>query len=178
MGTDSKKERTVDGYRITKVKSKDDKIFIHAEHEKNGSTLERSIHSDQEARPEFYKALAKLGKNLVEKEFEELPEAWLEDHRIYSISLSYDSDEWNRMWMKANIQFPQSKYKEGFNFNTPSLREEVSGAPGGGPFMKEQTLDLVNAVIKEAHAYLDGERAQEKLIKDKKAAAETGVISH
>lgn len=147
-------------FRITKVGSKKNKVFINAERIHNGETLSTSLACTDTANPEFYQSLLDLGKFMCTHMG--MDADWKAQSKCISVAVNYEEDD-ERMGVIVTLNVKLTKFDKPIVINTPHLREKVEGKGGGGSFMPQKMLDLVKTVLREGQLYRDGERAQQEL---------------
>jgi len=146
--------------KIVKVGSKNGKTFVHAEEDKGGDIIKITLESDQPANPEFHEALGELGKYMCG--MLGFPSEWTAAHSCNSVSIGHEEDD--RTNAVVSMYVTLAKFNNGLSINSPCLREKVAGKAGGGSFMPEKMLDLVNEVVEQGLKYYEGDRAQQSLL--------------
>lgn len=149
-------------YRITKIISKTDSVTVNAEKIlKSGEVRVSNLTAPDKANPEFYKAIADLGKLMV-KRIEKFA-TFDADIRCTHVSLDYAKEAHRRMGMIVTLHIPTTDMPGGMTLNTPRLIERMTGVKGGGALMSDQIQDAVEKVIEEADKYRKSDRAQKDL---------------
>ena len=143
-------------YRIKKVKLGKG-IYLEWE-EKNGNANNAwdkcSLHSKEQARPEFYNAVYSMRRHVVQ--ICEMPEAVFKKIDIKSVTITHKDEE-------RGIVISATKELEHTGaplcLNTPHKSE----ADEGDYAMGKALIDDMNALIEEAARYINGDRAQGSL---------------
>jgi len=143
---------------VTKVKMKGKEIVISYDQPHGADTLSVTVESEDEPKASFRKALQALVPHAVA--MCELPTAWEHGCSARSVSIKHLDD--------GSIGVVISVVKSLDNgtaccLNTPYLQDFSEH----GPTMTAAADEAVGALILEALAYVDGNRAQGDLFKDK-----------
>lgn len=157
---------TEDGFRITKVVSKKDKITIISEQYRNGEHVESKLDCEDKANPEFYKAFGDMAKCMKDR-IEKSVAIQADGYKCQGISIDYADDDGERMGMIATLFVPTSDMNGGITINTPRLIEKKGGGAGQAS-MSDKILGTVKTLLREADKYREGDRAQQVLVKDDK----------
>jgi hypothetical protein len=150
--------------RIKKVKlTTDKKISIAYEQQsKKGNWDEYSLTCSEEARPEFYSALAALAPHVIE--MCELPESYLSRIEVRGVSFSYAGEK-EVMGATIIAQMKLHYSNTNLNLNTPhKASDSHSGLPADEmQLLSASCVKALKALCEEVRVYIRGERAQGRL---------------
>ena len=145
---------------IDKVKIGDKGVFIGF-HDKGDCGVTCTLACAEEPKPAFKKALAALAAHVVH--ICELPDDWEQDLTVRGVAFT-----WKHEIMGARIMASRDlETRDGpFVFATPHAPEEAyTETEDGGEalLLTPECANALHTVLKQAEAYIAGQRAQGKL---------------
>lgn len=167
------REEQENSWRVVKVKVNGDRHYVKMERIVGNSVQTRDDSSTDAANPELYKAMATLGKLMVERIRQK---DWIDDARLLGMSVDYSKDEHERMGMIATLYRPVNDMTGGLTVNTPRMLEKKEGASGGS-FMSDDILNAVKTILRYAHDYIDGDRAQRDIVQGEAVSDQPALLN-
>jgi len=156
--------------RIKKVKvMSDEKICLSYETKNtNGKISEYTLVSGEKATPSFYKTLQELRESVIE--ICELP-GDKDMIKVSGVSFSFAGDN-DTMGAVITAQRKLNNSNTPLNLNTPHKAVEPYGegkAADAKQLLPDECINILNELISESEAYIEGKREQTNLFdKDKK----------
>lgn len=150
--------------RIKKVKfSSDEKIHLSYEVKStSGKISEFTLVSSEKAAPSFYQTLQKLRNSVLE--LCELPSNEESKIHVSGVSFSFAGDN-DTMGAVITAQRRLSNSNAPLNLNTPHKAVEPygDGKADAKQLLPDECIDVLNGLIDEAEAYIEGKREQTDL---------------
>lgn len=153
----------IEKYIITAIQVAKGKIKISYDASGDMGKESHTLISAEKARPEFYKAMLDLRSHvasLLEIDFQGM------DDRIRPmvVKFNYDSNDRMSAIIEADLKCPLAMAS--VRIRTPEKFEPIDSEvdTNEAVFMFASTADQLKKLMKEAILFIDGERAQEKLL--------------
>lgn len=147
--------------RIKKAKITAEKkiSMIYEKRSKTGSWDEYSFTCSEEARPEFYKAMEKLAKHVIE--MCELPEDYFSKITVRGVSFSYGGPD-ETMGATISAAMALEKSYPNLNLNTPHKASEMYSDSPADPMqlLSAECIEDLTVLLEECEYYIEGDRAQ------------------
>lgn len=156
--------------KVRHAKSEEVKIKFVSDSEERSTHMETEISADTGASPDFVSAMKALKPHFLE--ILDLDEEYGADLEVHTLSFQHRDDRWSVV-MSGSKKVAAAKGP--FNPSTPRLAQPKDNDGYGKVGIVSRDLEeKILAVIKQADAFRQGERAQQELELDSTQQARTG----